>query len=251
MGSSSLTRDRTQAPCTGSWESQPLGHQGSAPLVVACRGGCPTHQRTFRSIPGFYPRDVRSTSLTSCDNEEGLLIFPNAPWGLSHSPKPLRGSASLHVQWSRPFLLACMDDLPSDLVQILRVSFLCWREGGDSISRKDLAQVTPGLLVRTLPPASCVTQAQPSTSTGLTSALKWNSVSVLRSHLLFPVAARTSFSSSKRCSFFFYFFPLYTFHILFGSYFELLLLHFDVKIGKVCDNLDSLGLLGLPRRKKV
>ena len=47
------------------------------------------------------------------------------------------------------------------------------------------------------------------------------------------------------------FFLLYTFRILFGSYFELLLLHFDVKIGKVYDSLDSLGLLGLPRRKKV
>lgn len=55
----------------------------------------------------------------------------------------------------------------------------------------------------------------------------------------------------KTVFFFLLFFPLYTFHILFGSYFELLLLHFDVKIGKVYDNLDSLGLLGLPRRKKV
>ena len=29
MGSSSLTKDRTEAACTGSMESQPLDHQGS------------------------------------------------------------------------------------------------------------------------------------------------------------------------------------------------------------------------------
>lgn len=36
---------------------------------------------------------------------------------------------------------------------------------------------------------------------------------------------------------------LYIFSILFRSSFTLLLLHFDVKIGKAYDNLDSLGLL--------
>lgn len=46
----------------------------------------------------------------------------------------------------------------------------------------------------------------------------------------------------------FYFF-LYKFSILFSSYFESLLLHFDVKIGKVYDNLDCLGLFDFPRRK--
>ena len=36
VGSSSLTRDRTQAPCIGSVESYPLCHQRSPWLVVEC-----------------------------------------------------------------------------------------------------------------------------------------------------------------------------------------------------------------------
>ena len=174
--------------------------------MVPCGGGCPTHQRTFRSIPGFYPRDVRSTSLTSCDNQEGLLIFPNGLWGLSHGPKPLRGSVSLPVQWLWPFLLACVDDLPSNLVQNLCVSFLCWREGGDSIPGGAWPRSHQASRFWPFLPLPVWPGAQSSTSAGLTSSLKWNSVSVLRSHLLFPVAARMSFSSSKQCSFFFYFF---------------------------------------------
>ena len=34
MGSSSLSRDQTQAPCIGSTESQPLHHQESPPLTA-------------------------------------------------------------------------------------------------------------------------------------------------------------------------------------------------------------------------
>ena len=37
VGSCSLTRDQTQAPCTGSVESQPLDHQGS-PLTELLKG---------------------------------------------------------------------------------------------------------------------------------------------------------------------------------------------------------------------
>ena len=36
VGSSSLTRDRTWAPCTGSSESQPLDHQGSPISITFC-----------------------------------------------------------------------------------------------------------------------------------------------------------------------------------------------------------------------
>ena len=40
-GLSSLTKDRTQAPCVGSMESQPVGHQGS-PLSVTVEERDPT-----------------------------------------------------------------------------------------------------------------------------------------------------------------------------------------------------------------
>ena len=38
VGSSSLTRDRTLAPCIGSLESQPLDHQGGGPGIVTLSG---------------------------------------------------------------------------------------------------------------------------------------------------------------------------------------------------------------------
>ena len=34
VGSSSLTRNQTQAPCIGRAESQPLGHQGSPQIYI-------------------------------------------------------------------------------------------------------------------------------------------------------------------------------------------------------------------------
>lgn len=67
-----------------------------------------------------------------------------------------------------------------------------------------LAQVTSDPSVLTLQ----VTGTKGSRSPAPTSSLEGNFVSVLRSPWLFLVAARIPFSSSKQCSYFFYFFPL-------------------------------------------
>ena len=38
VGSSSLSKDRTGAPCAGSMESKPLDHQGSAMILLLSNG---------------------------------------------------------------------------------------------------------------------------------------------------------------------------------------------------------------------
>ena len=52
MGSSSLTRDQTQAPCTGSPESQPLDHQGS-PRPLGSMPSSPLGSTRVQTTPTF------------------------------------------------------------------------------------------------------------------------------------------------------------------------------------------------------
>ena len=60
VGSSSLTRDRTRAPCIGSTESYPLHHQGcphSHLLVCDISAGHPEASRGDLGTPPAYPSD--------------------------------------------------------------------------------------------------------------------------------------------------------------------------------------------------
>lgn len=109
-----------------------------------------------------------------------------------------------------------------------------------------LALVRSDLSALTLPLTYCVTQNK--------------SLNLCRSHFIlkikFCVSAQTTLVIPsgnmdillffKPMLFFLLFFFPYKFSILFSSYLELLLLHFDVKTGKVYDNLDSLELLDFP-----
>lgn len=55
-GSSSLTRNGTRTPCTGSMESQPLGHQGSPICVLffGCAGCLLLHGLSLAAASGSY-----------------------------------------------------------------------------------------------------------------------------------------------------------------------------------------------------
>lgn len=128
------------------------------------------------------------------------------------------------------------------------LSFFCWRESGGSILWEGPG---PGH-IRPLgsdSSAHFLCDAGPVTQPlGASFIFKMKFCFCTQITLVIPGGSKNSLFSFKTMFFFLLFFPFI--NSIFSS-FELLLLHFDVKIRKVYDNLDSLGLLGFPRGKKV
>ena len=134
-GSSSPTRDRTQAPCIGSMESYPLDHQGSPPHPCfrhrSCMMLCWTPQAKFHlkiclvwSAQNFEYQEI------SNENLEFLLLLQNwkvqQEWSavllVCNGPKPSRPITAVR---HRPFhaLFFCRSFKP--LIIAFGLVFFC------------------------------------------------------------------------------------------------------------------------------
>ena len=86
-GSSSLTRDQTQAPCIGSVESYPLDHQGSAHYHFSLRlshienaNSKPSVQQS-RPVNYGWPRQTSTQVLTSKESGDGKVPSQSSSHG--------------------------------------------------------------------------------------------------------------------------------------------------------------------------